>query len=34
MYAFDTKRKTVLAYTFGPRDDATCRKLLSLLKSL
>ena len=30
-YAFDTKRKQVLAYTFGPRNDETCRRLLSLL---
>lgn len=30
-YAFDTKRKRVVAYTFGPRTDATCRQLLALL---
>ena len=30
-YAFDTKRKRVVAYTFGPRNDETCRHLLSLL---
>ncbi|MEV3841716.1 IS1 family transposase [Aeromonas enteropelogenes] len=30
-YAFDTKRKRVVAYTFGPRNDETCRRLLSLL---
>lgn len=30
-YAFDTKRKRVVAYTFGPRTDATCRRLLALL---
>ncbi|ABO91940.1 transposase [Aeromonas salmonicida subsp. salmonicida] len=30
-YAFDTKRKRVVAYTSGPRNDETCRKLLSLL---
>ncbi len=29
-YAFDTKRKRVVAYTFGPRNDETCRRLLSL----
>ena len=33
-YAFDTKRKRVVAYTFGPRTDATCRQLLALLSSL
>uniref|UniRef100_UPI0038D41273 IS1 family transposase n=1 Tax=Aeromonas veronii TaxID=654 RepID=UPI0038D41273 len=31
--AFDTKRKRVVAYTFGPRNDETCRRLLSLLSS-
>lgn len=30
-YAFDTKRKRVVAYTFGPRTDATCRQLRALL---
>lgn len=30
-YSFDTKRKRVVAYTFGPRNDETCRRLLSLL---
>ncbi len=30
-YAFDTKRKRVVAYTFGPRNDETCLRLLSLL---
>ncbi|QTL39800.1 IS1 family transposase [Xenorhabdus budapestensis] len=30
-YAFDTKRKQVIAHVFGPRTDATCRKLLDLL---
>lgn len=30
-YAFDTKRKRVMAYTFGPRTDTTCRTLLALL---
>lgn len=30
-YVFDTKRKRVVAYTFGPRTDATCRTLLALL---
>ncbi len=30
-YAFNTKRKRVVAYTFGPRNDKTCRRLLSLL---
>lgn len=30
-YAFDTKRKQVVAHTFGPRTDETCRKLLDLL---
>lgn len=30
-YAFDTKRKRVVAHTFGPRTDATCRQLLALL---
>ncbi len=30
-YVFDTKRKRVVAYTFGSRNDETCRRLLSLL---
>ena len=30
-YAFDTKRKQVIAHTFGPRTDKTCRHLLALL---
>ncbi|MGJ0639107.1 IS1 family transposase [Xenorhabdus bovienii] len=30
-YAFDTKRKQVIAHVFGPRTDATCRRLLDLL---
>ncbi|CDM90254.1 Insertion element iso-IS1n protein insB [Xenorhabdus bovienii] len=30
-YAFDTKRKQAIAHVFGPRTDATCRKLLDLL---
>ena len=30
-HVFDTKRKRVVAYTFGPRTDATCRWLLRLL---
>ncbi|WP_420286699.1 IS1 family transposase [Enterobacter sp. BNK-9] len=30
-YAFNTKTGGVLAYTFGPRNDATCRELLALL---
>lgn len=30
-YAFDNKREKVLAYVFGPRTDATCRRLLALL---
>ena len=33
-YAFDTERKRVLAYTFGPRTDQTCRRLLNLLAPL
>ncbi len=33
-YAFDTKRKRVLAYTFAPRTDQTCRRLLNLLAPL
>ncbi len=33
-YAFDTKRKRVVAYTFSPRNDKTCRRLLSLLSPL
>lgn len=30
-YAWDTKHGGVLAYTFGPRTDETCRELLALL---
>lgn len=30
-YAYDTKTGSVLAYTFGPRTDETCRELLALL---
>ncbi|AOM40757.1 IS1 family transposase [Xenorhabdus hominickii] len=30
-YAFDTKRKQVIAHVFEPRNDETCRKLLDLL---
>ncbi|PHM38430.1 transposase [Xenorhabdus mauleonii] len=30
-YAFDTKRKQVIAHVFGSRTDATCPKLLNLL---
>lgn len=30
-YAYNTKTGGVLAYTFGPRDDETCRELLALL---
>ncbi|WP_193168546.1 IS1 family transposase, partial [Klebsiella variicola] len=30
-YAYNTKTGGVLAYTFGPRTDATCRELLALL---
>ena len=30
-YAYNTKNGGVLAYTFGPRTDETCRELLSLL---
>ena len=30
-YAYDTKHGGVLAYTFGPRTDETCRGLLALL---
>ncbi len=30
-YAYNTKTGGVLAYTFGPRADETCRKLLALL---
>ncbi|EUM08098.1 hypothetical protein L465_03630 [Enterobacter sp. BIDMC 29] len=29
--AYNTKNGGVLAYTFGPRTDETCRELLSLL---
>lgn len=29
-YAYDTKHGGVLAYTFGPRTDETCRDLLAL----
>lgn len=31
-YAFDTKRKQVIAHVFGPRTDETCRQLLALLQ--
>jgi len=31
-YAYNTKNGGVLAYTFGPRTDETCRKLLALLE--
>ncbi|WP_134805587.1 IS1-like element IS1N family transposase [Shigella dysenteriae] len=30
-YAYNTKTRGVLAYTFGPRTDETCRELLALL---
>ncbi len=30
-YAYNTKTGGVLAYTFGPRNDETCRELLALL---
>ena len=30
-YAYNTKTGEVLAYTFGPRTDETCRELLALL---
>ncbi len=30
-YTYNTKTGSVLAYTFGPRTDKTCRKLLTLL---
>lgn len=30
-YAYNTKTGGVLAYTFGPRTDETCRELLVLL---
>ncbi|UYA60778.1 Mobile element protein [Pectobacterium sp. F1-1] len=30
-YAYNTKKGGVLAYTFGPRNDETCRELLALL---
>lgn len=30
-YAYNTKNGGVLAYTFGPRTDETCRELLALL---
>ncbi|EAA4627452.1 TPA: IS1 family transposase [Escherichia coli] len=30
-YAYNTKTGSVLAYTFGPRTDQTCRELLALL---
>jgi len=30
-YAYNTKTGGVLAYTFGPRTDKTCRELLALL---
>ncbi|EPM7592094.1 IS1 family transposase [Shigella sp. FC6521] len=29
-YAYNTKTGGVLAYTFGPRNDETCRELLVL----
>ena len=29
-YAFGTKRKQVIAHTFGPRNDESCRRLLAL----
>ena len=31
-YAYNTKTGGVLAYTFGPRTDETCRELLALLE--
>ncbi len=31
-YAYKTKADGVLAYTFGPRTDETCRELLEFLK--
>jgi insertion element IS1 protein InsB len=31
-YAFDTKRKQVIAHVFGPRTDETCRRQLALLQ--
>ncbi|EBN5354558.1 IS1 family transposase, partial [Salmonella enterica subsp. enterica serovar Typhimurium] len=30
-YAYNTKTGGILAYTFGPRTDETCRELLALL---
>jgi Transposase and inactivated derivatives, IS1 family len=33
-YAYNTKTGGVLAYTFGPRTDETCRELLALLTPL
>ena len=30
-YAYNTKTRGVLAYTFGPRTDEICRELLALL---
>lgn len=30
-YAYNTKNGEVLGYTFGPRNDETCRELLALL---
>lgn len=30
-YAYNTKTGGVLAYTFGPRTDETCREFLALL---
>ncbi|WP_447883587.1 IS1 family transposase [Serratia fonticola] len=30
-YAYNTKSGGILAYTFGPRTDETCRELLALL---
>lgn len=30
-YAYNTKNGGVVAYTFGPRTDETCRELLALL---
>lgn len=32
-YAYNTRTGGVLAYTFGPRTDETCRELLALLES-
>lgn len=33
-YAYNTKTGGVLAYTFGPRTDETCREVLALLTPL